>query len=237
MNRCATSSRCRVLVGSSISTMRARAAMARQISTTCCAASGSVPTRRFGFRSGCEKLASTSSARRSASVRRKMPQREGSRPSRMFSATVRCGQSESSWWIRATPRWLASCGEAGRYGWPCSTIVPSSGCSAPARMFMSVLLPAPFSPMSAWTSPEFREKPTPSSATVGPKRLRMPSRRRRSIGSWVHRSMGGPWVHRTRVYTHGPMDRWTHGPTDRPAPPGSRARQGLRPRFQRRRPA
>src|SRR5580765_4716195 len=209
--------------------MRARAAIARQISTTCCAASGSVPTSRFGFRSGCEKLARTSSARCSASVRRKMPQRDGSRPSRMFSATVRCGQSESSWWIRATPRWLASCGEAGWYGSPCSTIVPSSGCSAPARMFMRVLLPAPFSPMSAWTSPAFSEKPTPSSATVGPKRLRMPARWRRSIGSWGHRSIG-PWeVHGFTGHGFTPMDPWTDGPMDLRTVRHHRVRQHAQP--------
>ncbi len=31
----------------------------------------------------------------------------------MFSATVRCGQSDSSWWISATPAWRAASGEAG----------------------------------------------------------------------------------------------------------------------------
>ena len=55
-NRCSTSSRCRLLVGSSISTMRACDATARQISTTCCAAIGSAPTSRSGRSSGCEKL-------------------------------------------------------------------------------------------------------------------------------------------------------------------------------------
>src|SRR5687767_14773143 len=42
-------------------------------------------------------------------------------------------------------------------------------------MFSSVLLPAPFSPISAWTSPGTSSTSTPSSATVAPKRLRRPA--------------------------------------------------------------
>src|SRR4026208_177672 len=41
---------------------------------------------------------------------------------------------------------------------------PSSGRYSPARMFISVLLPAPFSPRSAWISPGRTSKSTPSLA-------------------------------------------------------------------------
>ena len=41
-------------------------------------------------------------------------------------------------------------------------------------MFMSVDLPAPFSPSSAWTSPARRSKSTSSLATMPGKRLTMP---------------------------------------------------------------
>src|SRR5262245_14710767 len=41
-------------------------------------------------------------------------------------------------------------------------------------MFSSVLLPAPFSPINACTSPARRAKSTPSSASVAPKRLARP---------------------------------------------------------------
>jgi hypothetical protein len=54
-------------------------------------------------------------------------------------------------------------------------IVPASGGSAPASTFMSVLLPAPFSPMRAWTCPAWSSKVTPSSAMVAPKRFSIPS--------------------------------------------------------------
>src|SRR5262249_26935457 len=42
--------------------------------------------------------------------------------------------------------------------------VPASGTSAPAMILMSVDLPAPFSPTSAWTSPRASSKDTPLSA-------------------------------------------------------------------------
>src|SRR6478672_2479935 len=53
-------------------------------------------------------------------------------------------------------------------------IVPASGRMAPLSTFMSVLLPAPFSPTSAWTSPARTLKSTPSSAVVAPKRFTIP---------------------------------------------------------------
>src|SRR6476619_7098473 len=45
------------------------------------------------------------------------------------------------------------------------------------RIFISVDLPAPFSPTSACTSPRSTEKFTPSSATEAPKRFVIPSMR------------------------------------------------------------
>src|SRR6516162_9778642 len=53
---------------------------------------------------------------------------------------------------------------------------PESGRSAPLRIFMSVDLPAPFSPTSAWTSPGRSVRSTPRRACVGPKRLWRPDR-------------------------------------------------------------
>src|SRR5258708_26341215 len=57
---------------------------------------------------------------------------------------------------------------------------PSSGGCAPESTFISVLLPAPFSPTSASTSPARTKRSTPSSATVAPKRFRTPSMRKSS---------------------------------------------------------
>src|SRR5687767_7329682 len=58
---------------------------------------------------------------------------------------------------------------------------PASGWCAPERTFISVLLPAPFSPTSATTSPALTRRSTPPSASVAPNRLTTPSMRRRSV--------------------------------------------------------
>src|SRR4051812_477994 len=52
--------------------------------------------------------------------------------------------------------------------------VPASDRSSPKQMFISVVLPAPFSPTSAWISPAFTSKSTPSFATSAPNRLLIP---------------------------------------------------------------
>jgi hypothetical protein len=100
-------------VGSSISTTRARAAIARQISTTCRAPIGSRPTSASGSISGWPNSASTARASLRASRWSKTPRREGSAPITTFSATLRCGKTDSSWWMSAIPRARASLGERG----------------------------------------------------------------------------------------------------------------------------
>src|SRR4051812_7366658 len=57
---------------------------------------------------------------------------------------------------------------------PSMKISPSSGSCAPPRIFISVLLPAPFSPMSASTSPGCSDSETPDSAVTPGKRLVIP---------------------------------------------------------------
>src|SRR6266496_3112176 len=64
-------------------------------------------------------------------------------------------------------------------------MAPRSGFRRPARQASSVLLPAPFSPMSACTSPGPTSRLAPSRATVGPKRFAIPVRRR--AGWVIHR--------------------------------------------------
>src|SRR2546429_7679809 len=73
--------------------------------------------------------------------------------------------------MSAIPLSRASSGLAGAYARPSTSIVPASGLIRPASTFIKVLLPAPFSPISACTSPFCKRRLTPSSATVGPKRL------------------------------------------------------------------
>src|ERR1700745_3933493 len=54
----------------------------------------------------------------------------------------------------------------------------NSGCT-PARIFISVLLPAPFSPTRPWISPGRSAKSTPRSASTPPKVLPIPFSSRR----------------------------------------------------------
>ena len=64
---------------------------------------------------------------------------------------------------------------------PSSVMRPASGCSAPERMAINVLLPAPFWPTMAQTSPGKTETSTPSTATVAPNVFRMPRISKRGV--------------------------------------------------------
>src|SRR5687767_13712704 len=62
-----------------------------------------------------------------------------------------------------------------RWAWrPPISSVPASGVSAPLMIRISVDLPAPFSPTSAWTSPARTSNVTPRSACTATKDLAMP---------------------------------------------------------------
>src|SRR3990170_2621851 len=72
------------------------------------------------------------------------------------------------------PRRIAASGFPSRISSPCQEIVPPSGWWAPARTLMSVDLPAPFWPSSAWTSPDRTSRSTPSRARTPGNTLTMP---------------------------------------------------------------
>ena len=69
-----------------------------------------------------------------------------SRPSMTFSATVNTGTSMKCWWTIPIPAAMASPGVLNVTGSSSSTISPSDGSRSPYSMFISVDLPAPFSP-------------------------------------------------------------------------------------------
>ena len=71
------------------------------------------------------------------------------------------------------PASSASRGPENRTGRPFKRISPSYSVIAPARIFISVLLPAPFSPQIAWTSPATAVNDTSRSARTPPKLLAM----------------------------------------------------------------
>src|SRR5919108_5865876 len=73
-----------------------------------------------------------------------------------------------------TPAACAACGCANETSWPSIRIVPASGGYTPARIFIRVDLPAPFSPTTAWISPACRSRSTPCSTSTPTKLFVMP---------------------------------------------------------------
>src|SRR5215470_4318546 len=90
--------------------------------------------------------------------------RTGGSPSAMFSAIDSAGTRRRSCGMVTMPAAMAS-----------RRPTPRSGRWTPPRMRINVDLPAPFSPTTAWISPNATSKSTPASATVAPNRLPMPS--------------------------------------------------------------
>ena len=80
---------------------------------------------------------------------------------------------------------LAAAVQAAPHVVPSSRMTPASGRSAPDRIPINVLLPAPFCPTSAHTSPGATWKSTPATATVAPNALRTPSIwKRGAVAAW-----------------------------------------------------
>src|SRR5579885_3098547 len=69
------------------------------------------------------------------------------------------------------PASRASRAERKRRSCPSSLRLPRSAGCTPAMIFISVLLPAPFSPTSPWISPRASVKSTPRNASTPPKDL------------------------------------------------------------------
>src|SRR2546427_8908303 len=90
------------------------------------------------------------------------------------------------WWTMPMPRAIASAGPCIATGVPSIRISPSSGVTRPYRMFIRVVLPAPFSPRSAWISRSPRSRSIASFASVPPgKRLVMPRISRTDVLSLI----------------------------------------------------
>ena len=153
-NRFSTSVSLSEAVGSSMIRIRASAPSARAISTSCCSgidsrrtsASGSIaaPIRSSSRRARVAPLAPADpppGARRLQAERDVLGDRQVGEERRLL---VDRGDPERSARDRV---------DRGRRRRPWTSIVPSSGRWAPVMTLISVDLPAPFSPTSAWTSP------------------------------------------------------------------------------------
>ena len=86
----------------------------------------------------------------------------------MLSATERCGSSDSSWNTQTMPRACAAAGPSRRTASPSTSTLPLLGCTTPETTLISVLLPAPFSPMIAWIEPPRHDSEASVSAATAP---------------------------------------------------------------------
>jgi len=163
-------------VGSSMISTCESCEMALTISTICCRATVSFETGVSGSISRFI-CARSSAVRRfiSFSFRNRRKALRGSRPMKMFWATVRSCARLSSWWIMVIPIRCAARVSGICTSRPRKKIFPSSFGYTPVSTFIRVDLPAPFSPTSACTSPAFRSKRALFNACTPAKRFSIPS--------------------------------------------------------------
>ena len=88
------------------------------------------------------------------------------RPSMMLSSTVMCGKSSMFWNVRATPSAAIRSGLRPRISWPFHLIDPDCGLYTPLMQLKIDVLPAPFGPITANSSPSVTAKLTSSSALM-----------------------------------------------------------------------
>ncbi|OPZ65175.1 MAG: hypothetical protein BWY85_00750 [Firmicutes bacterium ADurb.Bin506] len=134
------------------------------ISTRCCSPTESCHTFALGLTSR-PYLAENSLTSRSMGAMSSLNLGVGI-PRVMFSATVKVCTSLKCWCTMPIPSAIASAGERIDTRSPLISISPESGRIRPVNMFISVLLPAPFSPRRAWISPRRTHRFAPLLATT-----------------------------------------------------------------------
>ena len=164
----------RVEVGSSRMRTEGESFTALAISTRCRCDGDSWRTDVSGLMPTIPSSSSSRAVLTFSCCRATRPNREViSRRKKTFSATVSSLTRLSSWCTTAMPADRASSGERHATSSPLYVRKPVSGFCTPARILMSVLFPAPFSPRMARVSPTYKLRLTPFNATVAPKRLLM----------------------------------------------------------------
>ncbi len=164
----------RTAVGSSRMSTRASRDSALMISTRCCTPTGMSSTIASGFTSNPNRSEISWTRRRARRASMRPAPFTGSCPSATFSATVNTGTSMKCWCTMPMPAAIASPGPANCTGTSSTRICPSSGSYSPYSTFMSVLLPALFSPSRAWISPGSMTRSMWSLATRDPKTFVIP---------------------------------------------------------------
>src|SRR6266850_1467957 len=159
-------------VGSSITSSLTLVSKALAISIICCSAveSSRTSTSR-SIRTSRYSKSSTAFLRIAASSRKGERALKISRPRKRFSIAFRLGQLLSSWKMSVTPASCAWWIERNAVLFPSQRISPASARYTPARIFIRVDLPAPFSPRRPTTSPGPTEKLTSSRARTPGKDL------------------------------------------------------------------
>ena len=121
----------------------------------------------------------TSSA--SAKASRRLGRRRKA-PTAIFSRTESPAKGCTIWKVRARPSFARSCGLRPVISSPSNNTSPALGCSKPAIIAKSVVLPAPFGPINPVIEPSRTSKVASATAVSPPKRL-VRSRTARKAGS------------------------------------------------------
>ena len=108
---------------------------------------------------------------------------------RRSRATVRSAKGRAAWKVRPSPARASRAGEQPVTSTPSSKTVPESGAWKPLRTLTSVVLPAPFGPISPSASPGAQRQVDLLSAPAGRRRRGRLPRRAGLLG----RSSRGPW--------------------------------------------
>ena len=150
-------------------------------------------------------------------------------PTRTLSRTDIPRKSRMFWYVRATPSAVTWCGGSPWIGCPAKRMAPAVTGKTPVMRLNSVVLPAPFGPMTATSWPRATEKDTLFTARRPPKLLLTPSMVRKpsraaeltsvtAPGRSSTRAASAPAVGRRDVHQHRPPHR---GPAR--SPPDGRA--------------
>ena len=161
-------------------------AIARATATICRCPPDSSRTGRVVSRSGMSSRSSSCAASLCSATSENRCLRR-SLPSITFAATSRLSDSARSCHTTRTPSLAAALG-TGATACPPTRIDPDTGVTSPATDRMSVVLPAPFSPASATTSPARSARLTRSSAVSAPKRTVSPDTESSGVPPTVSRS-------------------------------------------------
>src|SRR5215470_19049089 len=146
---------------------------------------GERPTSAMSLRAGRRRRA----IRSAGCQNRKLWRSVACTASAMLPSAVKLSKMLVIWNDRASPSRARRAVDSSLMSRPSKVIRPASGLSSPVSCPTSVVLPAPFGPMSAWVSPLRMPSVTSSVATSAPNALRKCSISSRN--SLTFRSLGG----------------------------------------------